>query len=67
MQSVKELPPKIQELLRKKGWTWPPDPAQQAEMEEAAQRAAGSLHIDPDLLDEVMKDYHWYRNGRRTS
>jgi hypothetical protein len=67
MRSSKELPLKIQELLKAKGWTWPPGPSQQSEMEEAARQAAGSLHIEPNLLEEVMKEYPWFKNGRRTS
>ena len=48
------FPPSIQELLKKRGWTWPPDEELQKKMDEAAKRAAGSVHVDPDILREIM-------------
>ncbi|MBM3237058.1 hypothetical protein FJZ31_12270 [Candidatus Poribacteria bacterium] len=53
----KDFPPKIQELLKKKGWNWPPDEKLKAQMHEAAQKFIGSVHTDKDVLKEVHKDF----------
>ena len=52
----KDFPPKIQELLKKKGWNWPPDEKLKAQIREAGRRLSGSIHIEPDILEEVRKD-----------
>ena len=54
MAKMEDFPPSIQELLNKRGWTWPPDEKLQKKMDEAAKRAAGSVHVDPDILREIM-------------
>jgi hypothetical protein len=53
MSKNNQLPEKIQQLLKKKGWTWPPDEKLKAQWEEAAQRLAGSLKVDND--DELLE------------
>ena len=52
----KDFPPKIQELLKKKGWNWPPDEKLKAQIREAGRRLSGSIHIEPDVLEEIRKD-----------
>jgi len=37
----KDFPPKIQELLKKKGWNWPPDERLKAQIREAGRRLIG--------------------------
>jgi len=37
-----QLPEKIQELLKKKGWTWPPDEKLKAQWESASERIHNS-------------------------
>ena len=54
MAKMEEFPPSIQELLKKRGWTWPPNEKLQKKMDEAAKRAASSVHVDPDILREIM-------------
>jgi len=54
MAKMEDFPPSIQELLKKKGWTWPPDEELQKKMDEAAKRFCGSVRVDPDILREVM-------------
>jgi hypothetical protein len=58
MVNEDRIPPKIRELLKKKGWTWPPDEKLQKEMREALERTAGSIHTPPELLEEMAKDDH---------
>ena len=53
-----KLPEKNQELLKKKGWIWPPDEKLKAQWDAAAKRLAGSLKVDNDnelleLLDGI--------------
>ena len=54
MAKMEDFPSSIRELLKKRGWTWPPDEKLQKKMDEAAKRAAGSVHVDPDILREIM-------------
>jgi hypothetical protein len=55
-----ELPPNIKELLKKKGWTWPPDAKLKAEMHEAWEKLSGRWNTD----SEVLKEVHKYFPGR---
>ncbi len=50
------FPPKIKELLRKKGWNWPPDEKLKAQMWEAAQKFLGSMRTDPRVLEKVRQE-----------
>jgi len=54
-KSRNQLPPQIQKLLKKKGWTWPPDEKLKAEMHEAWERLSGSTATPPHILKEVHK------------
>jgi hypothetical protein len=45
-----KLPPKIRELLRKRGWSWPPDEKLKKQIEEAMERFVGSIHLDPPYV-----------------
>jgi hypothetical protein len=54
MAKMEDFPLSIQELLKKRGWTWPPDEKLQKKIDEAAKRAAGSVHVDPEILREIM-------------
>ena len=56
MTEMKDLPPKIQELLKKKGWTWPPDEKLKAQFRETFKKAAGSVRMDPDILEEIQRE-----------
>ncbi|MBM3238320.1 hypothetical protein FJZ31_18670 [Candidatus Poribacteria bacterium] len=56
MYEMKDFPLSIQELLKKRGWTWPPDEKLKKKMNEAAKRAAGSVHVEPDLLRDLFRD-----------
>lgn len=54
MAKMEDFPPNIQELLKKRGWTWPPSGEQKKKMDEAFERLAGSVYVDPDILREIM-------------
>jgi hypothetical protein len=56
MPGQNNFPPQIQELLKKKGWTWPPDEQLRKEMEETAEKAAGSLHTPSEILKKVLRE-----------
>ncbi|MBC8232591.1 hypothetical protein H8E77_23840 [bacterium] len=49
--SKNNLPPKIQELLKKRNQFWPPDEKFKKQMQEVAEKAAGSLHTAPEILN----------------
>lgn len=53
----KDFPPKIKELLRKKGWNWPPDDKLKARMRKADKKLCGSLHTPPEILKEVHESF----------
>ncbi len=54
MATMKDFPPSIQELLKKRGWTWPPDEKLQKKMDEAFERLAGSVHADPKIVRKIL-------------
>ena len=56
MVSEDRIPPKIRELLKKKGWTWPPDEKLKKQIEEAMERFSGSIHFDPEVIEEAHRD-----------
>ena len=56
-KSRNQLPLQIQKLLKKKGWTWPPDENLKAEMHEAWKKLSGCWQTDPQVLKEVHKDF----------
>jgi hypothetical protein len=51
-----QLPPKIHELLKKKGWSWPLDEKTKAQIHEAMERLSGSIHIPEEDLEELFGD-----------
>ncbi len=55
MSQNKNLPPQILEILKKKGWNWPPDEKLKAQIREASERF--TMHIDEEVLSEVLKDF----------
>lgn len=52
-----ELPPQIMELLKKKGWTWPPTEEMKKQWLEAHEQLSGSMHMDPEVRKEVVKSF----------
>lgn len=56
MPSQNNFPPQIYELLKKKGWTWPPDKKLKKQIHETIENASGSLHTPPDLLKEILRE-----------
>jgi hypothetical protein len=53
-----EIPPKIEELLKKRGWTFPPTEEMKREWREAAKRFDGSLRTGREVLEELAKEDH---------
>ena len=56
MPKENQLPPKIHELLKKKGWSWPLDEKTKAQIHEAMERLSGSIHIPEEDLEELFRD-----------
>ncbi len=56
LMSKNNLPPKIQGLLKKRSQPWPPDETLKKQMQEVAEKAAGSLHTAPEILKKVLKE-----------
>lgn len=55
MATSNNLPPQIQELLKKKGWAWPPDERLKQQIHEAMRRLSGSVKVPEELWDEVFE------------
>jgi hypothetical protein len=53
-----EISPKIEALLKKRGWTFPPTEEMKREWREAGERSAGSLHTPPEVWEELEKEDH---------
>jgi hypothetical protein len=51
-----EIPPKIEALLKKRGWTFPPTEEMKRSWREAAERFDGSLHTGREVLEELAKE-----------
>jgi hypothetical protein len=66
---LEDLPPKIQELLHKKGWTYPPDDELRRQWWEASRRFDGKVHTDPEILREIYleKGWTWINRAKRKS
>jgi hypothetical protein len=64
-KKMEDLPPVIQELMKKRGWTYPPSEEMKREWREAGERAAGSVHVDPEVLEMIWEEdqtcwqYRW--------
>jgi len=55
MYEMKDFSPSIQELLKKRGWTWPPDEELKKKIEEAGKRLSGSIHVeDPEIVRKIL-------------
>jgi len=54
-----DLPPKIQKLLHKKGWTYPPDEKLKRPWQDASGRFDGKVHTDPEILREIYLEKGW--------
>jgi len=54
MAKMEDFPKNIQDLLLSRGWTWPPDEKLKKKMDEAAKRFCGSVHVDPEILRQIM-------------
>ena len=50
------LPPKIQELLKKKGWSWPLDEKTKVQIHEAMERFTGGTHIPEEEFEDLFGD-----------
>ncbi|MBI1929634.1 hypothetical protein HYR99_35975 [Candidatus Poribacteria bacterium] len=62
MFTEKDFPPQIQELLKKRGWTWPPTEEMKKEWDEAIKRSAGMLHLDRENSRQIwleMRGHYW--------
>ena len=62
---LEDLPPKVQEALKRKGWTYPPTEEMKRQWKEAQEELAGCLDTDPDLLEELWREMGWRRSGRK--
>ena len=62
---LEDLPPKIQDALKRKGWTYPPTEEMKQQWKEVQEDLAGCLDTDPDLLEELWREMGWRRSGRK--
>jgi len=62
---LEDLPPKIQEALKRRGWTYPPTEEMKRQWKEAWERIIGRDETDPDLLEELWREMGWRRSGRK--
>ncbi len=61
-----ELPPKIQEAWKRKGWPYPPTEELLQQWKEAWERIIGKDETEPELLEELWREMGWRRSGRKT-
>jgi len=63
---LEDLPPKIQEAMKRKGWTYPPTEEMKRQWKEAWERIIGRGSTeDPELLEELWREMGWRRSGRK--
>ena len=61
------LPPQINELLLKKGWSWPLSEKNKRQIRQAFERLDGSLTVPEELQAEVYEGIRGFENyARRT-
>jgi len=60
-----DLPPKIQEALKRKGWTYPPTEEMKRQWKKVQEEMAGCLDTDLELLEELWREMGWRRSGRK--
>jgi hypothetical protein len=53
---MEDLPPVLQQLLKEKGWTYPPTEEMKREWDEAAERVVGKTHIPLEALIEMARE-----------
>jgi len=51
-------------LLKKKGWTWPPDEKLKQQIHGAMRRLSGSVKVPAELWDEVFEGIRGFENVR---
>jgi hypothetical protein len=51
-------------LLKKKGWTWPPDEKLKQQIHEAMRRLSGSVKVPEELWDEVFEGIRGFEHVR---
>ncbi|MCS7193258.1 MAG: hypothetical protein NZ937_09810 [Armatimonadetes bacterium] len=56
---LEDIPPRIQELLKRKGWTYPPDEKLKQQWKEAWERLRGRGKADLELLEEIYREMGW--------
>ncbi len=61
-----ELPPKIQEAWKRKGWPYPPTEELLQQWKEAWERIIGKDETEPELLEELWREMGWRRSGGKT-
>ena len=53
-----EIPPKIEALLKKRGWTFlPPTEEMKREWREAGERSAGNSHTPPEVWEQLAQEF----------
>lgn len=52
-----QIPPHIMELIKKKGWTWPPDEKLKEQWRQADERLSGSVHVDAEDWQELLESF----------
>ncbi|MCS7192734.1 MAG: hypothetical protein NZ937_07125 [Armatimonadetes bacterium] len=60
-----DLPPKIQEAWKRKGWPYPPTEELLKQWKEAWERIIGEDDTEPELLEELWREMGWRRSGRK--
>jgi hypothetical protein len=65
-ERMEDLPPVLQELLKKRGWTYPPSEEMKKEWREAAERFCGSVHTDPEIVEAMWEEDNpgWFREWK---
>lgn len=68
-RQIEDLPPRIQELLKKKGWSYPPDEKLKQQWKTASKRFDGKVHTDSEILREIylQKGWTWTDGAKYTS
>jgi hypothetical protein len=56
---LEDLPPKLQEALKRKGWTYPPTEEMKRQWRDANKRMAGRVATDPALMRELYRAMGW--------
>jgi len=62
---LEDLPPKLQEALKRKGWTYPPTEEMKRQWKEAWDRIIGRDSTDPEIMEELWQEMGWRRRGRK--